>query len=153
MPLHKDLREFIESFNCNKVEYLIVGAFAVAWHGHPRFTADIDFFVRATPDNADAILAALRDSGFGSLQITREDLCEPGQILQLGATPNRIDILTSFSGVDFAVAWENRVPGTIDKIPVFYIGRDDLLANKESTGRPKDLGDADELRKRDPLGP
>jgi hypothetical protein len=118
MPIHKDLREFIESLNSNGVDYLIVGAYAVAWHGYPRFTADIDILVRPVPGNADAVLAALRAFGFGSLDITREDLSQGDQVIQLGAKPNRIDLITSIY--------------------------------KESTGRPKDLGDAAELRKRHP---
>lgn len=150
MPLHKDLREFIESFNSAGVEYLIVGAFAVAWHGYPRFTADIDFLVRPSLANADAVLAALRAFGFGSLDITREDLCKPDQIVQLGEKPNRIDLITSISGVEFEEAWAHRVSGELDGIAVNFIGREELIRNKESTGRPKDLGDADELRRRAP---
>ncbi len=150
MPLHKGLREFIESLNSAKVEYLIVGAFAIAWHGYPRFTADIDFLLRATPQNADAVLAALRSFGFSSLGLTREDLTQPDQIVQLGAKPNRIDLLTSLSGIDFDSAWASRVLGEIDGTPVPFIGREALIQNKESTGRPKDLGDAHELRKRGP---
>lgn len=118
MPIHKDLRQFIESLNSNGVDYLIVGAYAVAWHGYPRFTADIDILVRPVPGNADAVLAALRAFGFGSLDITREDLSQGDQVIQLGAKPNRIDLIASIY--------------------------------KESTGRPKDLGDAAELRKRHP---
>lgn len=150
MALHKDLREFIELLNSAGVEYLIVGAFAVAWHGYPRFTADIDFLVRPSLDNADAVLAALRTFGFGGLDITREELCKPDQVVQLGAKPNRIDLITSISGVEFEDAWTHRVSGEIDGITVNFIGREELIRNKESTGRPKDLGDADELRKRNP---
>lgn len=150
MPIHKDLREFIESLNSARVEYLIVGAFAVAWHGYPRFTADIDFLIRPTSENADAVLSALREFGFGSLKLTREDLSRPDQIVQLGAKPNRIDLITSISGVEFEDAWVHRVSGELDGIEVSFIGREELIRNKESTGRPKDLGDADELRKRNP---
>ncbi len=150
MPLHKDLREFIESLNSARVEYLVVGAFAVAWHGYPRFTADIDFLLRPTLDNADAVLAALRDFGFGSLDLTREDLSKPDQVVQLGVKPNRIDLITSISGVEFEDAWVHRVSGELDGIEVNFIGREELIRNKESTGRPKDIGDADELRKRNP---
>ena len=117
MRLNKDLREFIESLNSNRVEYLVVGGFAVAWHGHPRFTADIDFFVRSTVENAKAVLAAIRDFGFGSLDITVDDLSEPGKVVQLGVKPNRIDLITSISGVEFETAWANRSPGQIDGIP------------------------------------
>jgi len=150
MPLSKDLREFVESLNSNGVEYLIVGAFAVAWYGHPRFTADIDFFVRPEPQNALAILSALKDFGFGGLGISAADLTKPDQIVQFGVKPNRIDMITSISGVEFEEAWSHRTPGEIDGIPVQFIGRDELIRNKESTGRPKDLGDAHELRRRHP---
>jgi hypothetical protein len=150
MPLNRDLREFIESLNSSGVEYLVVGAFAVAWYGWPRFTADIDFFVRPGQENARAILAALRDFGFGGLDIAAEDLTKRDRIIQLGVKPNRIDIITSISGVEFEEAWLSRTSGDIDGTPVQFIGRDDLIRNKESTGRPKDLGDAYELRKRDP---
>jgi hypothetical protein len=149
MHLNKDLREFIELLNSSKVEFLVVGAFAVAWHGYPRFTADIDFFVRPAPENADAILAALQAFGFGSLDITRDDLCLPDRIIQLGVKPNRIDIITSIAGLNFETAWVGRASGHLDGIPVNFIGRKDLIHNKEATGRAKDLGDAEELRKRD----
>jgi len=90
--------------------------------------------------------------GFSSLGITIEDLCKPSQVVQLGVKPSRIDLITSISGVEFEWAWANRAPGQIDGIPVQFIGREDLIRNKESSGRLKDLGDADELRKRDPRG-
>ncbi len=148
MQLTKDLREFIELLNSNSVEYLIVGAFAVAWHGYPRFTADIDFFIRSTEANADTLVAVLRDFGFSTLQIQRDDLNRPNRVVQLGAKPNRIDLITSIEGVDFDQAWANRVQGTLDGLPVPFISLDDLILNKQSTGRAKDKGDAEELRKR-----
>jgi hypothetical protein len=148
MPISKDLREFIELLNAKGVEYLVVGGFAVAWHGHPRFTADIDFLVRSDRANAELVVETLRDFGFASLRIVPEDLCQPDQILQLGVKPNRIDVITSIAGVSFEEAWASRVPGSIDSIPVFFIGRDALIRNKEVTGRPQDLADADALRKR-----
>ena len=103
------LKEFIALLNSHSVEYLIVGGHAVAFHGHPRFTGDIDFFIRMTPSNAQRLLAVLNDFGFGSVGITVRDLLEPKRILQLGQPPNRIDILTSISGVDFDSAWASRV--------------------------------------------
>jgi hypothetical protein len=150
MRLSKDLREFIELLNSNKVDYLVVGAFAVAWHGYPRFTADIDFFVRPTVANAQAMVATLNPFGFTSLKITTEDLIHANQVLQLGVKPNRIDIITSIAGVSFDEAWKSRASGFIDEVPVPFLGRDALLINKEATGRAKDLGDAAELRKRKP---
>lgn len=152
MPLSKDLREFLESLNSNKVEYLIVGAYAVAWYGYPRFTADLDIWIRADEDNARCVVLALDQFGFGGLGIRTSDLVASEQILQLGVKPNRIDIITSVSGVDFEQAWPHRVQGTLDGVPVAFLGKSDLIRNKESTGRAKDLGDAEELRKRDSHG-
>jgi hypothetical protein len=150
MRLNKDLREFVELLNANGVEYLIVGAFAVAWHGYARFTADIDFLVRPTVANAEAVLSVLKQFGFGSLNIAAADLSQPDQIVQLGVKPNRIDLITSIAGVDFDQAWAGRVHGLVDEVPVLFLGREELIRNKESTGRPRDLGDAAELRKREP---
>ena len=150
MLLNNDLREFVESLNSNKVDYLVVGAFAVAWYGYPRFTADLDILIRPDGSNAARTLEALRQFGFGSLGIEIGDLTASGQVIQLGVKPNRIDILTSVSGVSFEEAWADRIEGSLDGIPVTYIGRTALIRNKESTGRAKDLGDAEELRKRNP---
>ena len=152
MHLNKDLREFIELLNSNGVEYLVVGAFAVAWYGYPRFTADIDFLVRPSPTNVAALLATLKGFGFGSLDITPDDFSRPAQVVQLGVQPNRIDLLTSISGVEFDQAWSSRTEGSIDGISVFFPSIDDLIRNKLSTGRAKDLGDASELRKRNVAG-
>jgi hypothetical protein len=148
MPIGRDLSEFIGLLNANRVEYVVVGGFAVAWHGHPRFTADIDFLVRPNLANAELVVKTLRDFGFASLGIVPEELCRPDQILQLGVKPNRIDLITSIAGVSFEEAWANRVAGAIDSIPVFFIGRDELIRNKELAGRPQDVADADALRKR-----
>jgi hypothetical protein len=151
MPLSKDLREFVECLNSNGVEYLVVGALAVSWHGFPRYSADVDFLVRPSRANAERLLSALRQFGFGSLDISMDDLTASGKVIQLGYEPNRIDLMTSITGVAFDDAWETRSPGALDGIPVHFIGRAALLRNKESTGRAKDRIDAAELRKQDPL--
>jgi hypothetical protein len=148
--LSNDLKEFVGLLNSNKVEYLVVGAYAVAWHGYPRFTADIDFLVRPTVANAEALVLALNAFGFASLRLAVEDFIRPGQIVQLGVKPNRIDLITSIAGVEFDQAWKGRVAGVIDGIPVQFLGLEELIRNKESTGRLKDQGDAEELRKRRP---
>lgn len=148
MPLSSDLREFVELLNSNKVEYVVVGAFAVAWHGYPRYTADLDIFIRAEGSNAERVKTVLEQFGFSALDISLEDLSAPGKIVQLGVSPNRIDILTSISGVSFEEVWKTRATGQLDGMPVYYIGRESLLRNKEATGRARDLGDAAELRKR-----
>lgn len=143
--LQADLKEFIELLNSHGVEYLIVGGHAVAFHGHPRFTGDIDFFIRITPPNVHRLLAVLDDFGFGSLGITERDLLAPKRIVQLGQPPNRIDIMTSISGVDFDSAWESRIETTMDGKPVMVIGWNELLRNKRAAGRQKDLADVDKL--------
>jgi hypothetical protein len=144
--LQSDLSEFIGLLNSLKVEYLVVGGHAVAFHGHPRFTGDIDFFIRATGENAERVLRALEAFGFGSLGIAAADLTQPGRVVQLGRPPNRIDILTSISGVEFESAWASRAPADLDGHAVNFIGVDELLKNKHASGRPKDLADAAKLR-------
>jgi hypothetical protein len=134
MPLSRDLRGFVECLNSNKVENLIVGALAV----------------RLTPENAQRILSALRTFGFGALDISIADLTVPGRVIQLGYEPNRIDLMTSITGVPFDEAWDSRATGEIDGLPVVFIGRAALLRNKEATGRGKDKIDAEELRKQGP---
>jgi hypothetical protein len=148
MPLNKDWREFLELLNSNGVEYLVVGAFAVAFHGYARYTADLDLLLRPSPENADRALRALSQFGFGKLGIRAADLCSPGMVVQLGVKPNRIDLLTTISGVTFDEAWVARSDASLEGIPTSFIGRVELLRNKEQTGRAKDLGDAEELRKR-----
>ena len=148
MPLNKDWREFLELLNSNGVEYLVVGAFAVAFHGFPRYTADLDLLVRPTADNAQRALLALSEFGFGKLGIQAADLCSPGMVVQLGVKPNRIDLLTAISGVSFEEAWATRNEAELDGVATQFIGRAELLRNKQQTGRAKDLGDAEELRKR-----
>jgi nucleotidyltransferase DUF2204 len=148
MPLSKDLREFVELLNANKVEYVVVGAFAVAFYGVPRYTADLDLLVRPTKANGERILSTLRQFGFGDVQIEPSDFSGPDKIVQLGVSPNRVDLLTSITGVSFEEVWSTRKNGDLDGITVSFIGPSSLIKNKEQTGRPRDLGDADELKKR-----
>jgi nucleotidyltransferase DUF2204 len=148
MPLSKDLREFVELLNSNGVEYLVVGGFAVFYHGFARYTGDIDFLVRANEENSRRIAAVLSEFGFGGAGIKAEDFQSPDIVVQLGVPPNRIDIITSISGVTFDEAWDSRTPGSLDGITTQFIGREALIRNKESTGRAKDRGDVEELRKR-----
>jgi len=136
MQLTNDWREFVELLNSRKVEYLVVGAYAVAWHGQARYTANIDFFLRAAPENAARALGVLNKFGF---QIGTGDLNRPRRVVQLGVEPNRIDMMTSISGVEFDTTWKNRVKGELDGVPVEFICFDDLLRNKQATGRGKDL--------------
>lgn len=150
MPLSRDLKEFVGCLNSTGAEYLIVGALAVSWHGFPRYSADIDFLIRPTPDNAKRVRAALVQFGFGELDISLTDLTTPEKVIQLGYEPNCIDLMTSITGVSFEDAWDTRVAGELDGLPVFFIGRAALLRNKESTGRSKDKIDADQMRRQSP---
>jgi uncharacterized nucleotidyltransferase DUF6036 len=143
--LQTDLREFIELLNSHHVEYVVVGGHAVAFHGHPRFTGDMDFLIRPTPDNARRVLNVLDEFGFGGLGISEEDLIETGRVVQLGRPPNRIDILTSISGVDFNAAWRSRIEAMLDDQSVGLLGWEELLKNKRAAGRPKDLADVAKL--------
>jgi hypothetical protein len=145
MPLTKDSREFIECLLSNKVEFLIVGALAVSWHGFPRYSGDIDFFVHPGRENATRLMSALEQFGFGGLGITLEDLTAENRVIQLGVEPNRIDLMTSISGVSFEDAWRSRVTASLGGLQVDLIGREELIRNKRASGRSKDLLDADEL--------
>ncbi|HEX9984377.1 MAG TPA: DUF6036 family nucleotidyltransferase [Thermoanaerobaculia bacterium] len=144
--LQADLKEFIALLNSHNVDYLVVGGHAVAFHGHPRFTGDIDFFVRTTTENAQRLLRVLDMFGFGGIGIAEDDLITQGRVISLGQPPNRIDILTSISGVGFDSAWESRVQTVMDDQPVTLLGWTDLLKNKEASGRQKDKADLEKLR-------
>jgi len=145
METHQDFRELLELFVAHEVEFLLVGAHALAYHGAPRFTGDLDIWVRPEPENADRILAALSAFGFGGLNLRPEDFVEPRQVIQLGVPPVRIDFLTSLTGLTWEGAFEGRVPGELGGVPVDYLGRDQLVANKRATGRRQDLADLDSL--------
>lgn len=147
MKLQSDLREFVELLNSLQVEYLVIGGHAVAFHGHPRFTGDIDFLVAPHPANAGRLVDVLRRFGFGSLDLSADDFVRPDRVIQLGRPPNRIDILTSISGVEFHEAWAGRVAGHLDGLPVYYLGLAELLRNKRAAARAKDLGDIEILER------
>ena len=150
MATNRDWKEFVASLNANGVEYVIVGAIALTWHGYPRYTGDLDILVRPESGNACKVLAALFAFGFAGLDVMEDDLTSPDCIVQLGYPPGRIDIITSISGVSFDDVWAGRVIGDFGGVPANYIGRSELLRNKLATGRPKDAGDAAELARRPP---
>lgn len=141
----KDFGEFIGLLNKNNVEYLVVGGYAVAFHGHVRATKDIDIWVRATEENADRILTALREFGFGSVGLRVSDFIEADNIIQLGFPPNRIDILTSLTGVTFEESFKRKHNIVISGITINYIDLEGLLTNKKAVGRPRDLADVEDL--------
>jgi hypothetical protein len=145
MEIRTDFKELLELFNKHKVEYLIVGGYALAFHGAPRYTRDIDLFVRPTTDNAERILAALDDFGFGSLNLSTGDFTMPGMVVQLGVPPVRIDLITRVSGVAWEKADAGKVAGFYSDVAVFFISREDFITNKKTTGRIKDAADIEAL--------
>jgi len=143
--LSKDFKEFIELLNEHSVRYLVVGGYAVAFHGHPRYTKDLDVWIELSPENADKILTALEKFGFGSLGLKHEDFLEADQIIQLGYPPNRIDILTILKDLKFEHCYEARVEVEIQGLHMNFIDIENLKKNKRATGRPQDLADAENL--------
>ena len=148
MRLSRDFRELLECFARHEVRFLIVGGWALAAHGHPRMTKDLDIWVWADPANADAVIAALEDFGFGDLDLTVEDFLESDMVVQLGCPPNRVDLLTSPAGVDFETCWSDRLDISMDGLTVPFIGLEGLKQNKRSSGRPQDLVDIEILEGR-----
>ncbi|MFB3890649.1 MAG: hypothetical protein ACE15C_01355 [Phycisphaerae bacterium] len=145
MDISEDFRELCELLNSQGAEYVIVGGYAVGFHGAPRFTADIDFFVRPTEQNYTRIVAALEAFGFGSVGLTLDEFLLPGRIIQIGVEPNRVDLITSITGVSWEEADRGKVAGQYGGVPVFYIGRQELLKNKAASARKKDLADVEAL--------
>ena len=145
MEIHKDFKELLELFNKHRIEYLIVDGYALAFHGAPRFTGDIDLYVRPASENAERVLAALDEFGFGSLDLCEDDFATPGKVIQLGVPPIRIDIITNLSGVSWEKADMGKVGGQYGQTPVNFINREDLIANKKATGRKKDAADIEAL--------
>ena len=145
MEVQKDFKELLELFNAHRVEYMIVGAYALAFHGVPRFTGDIDILVRPFPENAQNILSALADFGFGSLNLAADDFQKPNYVVQLGSPPVRIDIVTSITGVTWEQADGGKQKGLYGNVPVFFLGREQCIANKRAIGRKKDLADLEAL--------
>ena len=145
MEIQTDFREFFEFLNAHNVEYLIVGSYALAFHGAPRYTGDIDVYVKPDKENAANVMQALTDFGFGSIGIAASDFESPDMVVQLGVSPVRIDIITSISGVDWYSAFKGGEDGFYGDIPVKYIGRAEFIRNKRASGRKKDIADLEAL--------
>ena len=144
MKLHPDFSDFVAALNGNNVEYVIVGSFALAFHGNPRATGDIDFWIRPMTSNAKALIKALVDFGFGGLDITEEDVVS-GKIIQLGFPPVRIDIITVIDGLVTEEIWETKEKAKLGPHDVFYLGREAFIKNKRTMRRHKDLADLELL--------
>ncbi|HLE70897.1 MAG TPA: hypothetical protein VJH87_14550 [Vicinamibacteria bacterium] len=148
--LNEDFRDLLLEFADGKVEFIIVGAFAVAYHGVPRATGDMDVFVKPSPDNAKRVFDGLVRFGapIASAGVTPRDFETAGIVYQIGQPPRRIDVLTKISGVSFDEAWAARRTVQFEGRDVHFIGREELLRNKKAAGRPKDLADLSRLRKK-----
>jgi hypothetical protein len=148
--MFQDFKELLSSFNAHGVRYLLVGGYAVSFHTQPRFTKDLDVFIKADAANAAAAFRALTSFGVPLTGITVDDLANPGEFFRFGKEPIAIDVLPGIDGVDFDAAWEKRVEGVIDPqsgLTAFFISGSDLMAAKIASGRPQDLADVDALRK------
>jgi hypothetical protein len=143
--LNQDFKEFIQLLNKNKVKYLVIGGYAVAIHGHPRYTKDIDIWLEMSEENSQKLIKALTEFGFGSLGLTPEDFQTPDQIVQLGYPPSRIDLITTPDGIDFQTCYNSKIEIKLNEIPVNFIDLDNLKKNKLASGRLQDLADLENL--------
>ena len=144
---NKDYRDMIECLLREGVEFMLVGGYAVALHGWPRMTFDIDFWIMANPQNAAAVIRALKAFGAPLMDLKEEDFHRPGMVYQIGMVPQRIDILSAISGVVYEDAVSRAVRMDVDGLSLKVIALDDLIANKRASGRPKDIVDAMTLEK------
>jgi hypothetical protein len=145
MEVQQDFRDLLALFNAHKVNYIIVGAHALAYHGAPRYTGDMDILVCSDSENAQRILHALDEFGFGSLELTVEDFASPDKVVQLGIAPVRVDIISSITGVSWEDAFAGRVAGTYGGLKVYYLGKKEFILNKRAIGRKKDLSDLEAM--------
>jgi predicted nucleotidyltransferase len=145
-PLPPDFKEFLVLLNSEKIEYLIVGGYAVGFHGYPRPTGDLDVWVDAKPDCAARLVKILARFGFAGAGATAELFLTPGRVVRMGVPPVRIEIINKISGLDFPASYAHRVEAVLDGIPVLLISREDLVANKLAAGRDKDLNDLKHLK-------
>jgi hypothetical protein len=145
MEVQQDFRDLLELFNKHKVDFIIVGAYALGFHGAPRYTGDLDIFVMPDPINAKSIMQALNEFGFGSVGLSAADFEKEGKVIQLGRPPVRVDIITSITGVAWEQARSGRVKGQFGDLMVYFIGRDDFIKNKRALGRKKDIADLEAI--------
>ncbi len=149
MRLDPDFKEFINLALSNDVKFMVVGGYAVAAHGHPRYTGGLDIWILVDRENAEKLVLTLGEFGFAELHLTPKDFMEEGQVIQLGREPLRIDLLTGLDGLSFSDCMDRAITVDIDRMAVPFISRHDLLVNKRATGRPQDRADVAAL---DPCG-
>lgn len=145
MDLAPDFDEFIASLTAHGVEFVIVGAYALAFHGAPRFTGDLDILIKPTLDNAARLVAAIDAFGFPADQLSPEVIIDRRRMIEMGVPPVQIHLMSAISGVEWEEAWSDRVQGSLGRHTVHFLGREAFLRNKRAAGRPKDIADIDAL--------
>jgi hypothetical protein len=145
MEIQADFRDLLALLNKHRVDYVVVGGYALAYLGAPRYTGDLDILIRPDPANGRRVLTALEEFGFGAIGLTRSDFEKPGQVIQLGHPPVRVDLVTSLTGVSWTDAAKGRQPGKYGDIPVHFLGKKEFLSNKRAMARKKDLADLEAL--------
>ena len=145
MEIERDFKELLVLLNSHHVEFILVGAYALAFHGAPRFTGDMDVFVKPDAINSERVMAALTDFGFGSVGLSRNDFEKPDQVVQLGVPPVRIDLITGISGLSWNAVDADAVLADLEGVPVRFISRHHFVINKRASGRKKDLADIEAL--------
>ncbi len=143
--INSDFREFIGLLNKNDVKYLVVGGYALAFHGYPRYTKDIDFWIWIEKENAEKIMRTLQSFGFSSLDLKEEDFLSPGHVVQLGRPPRRIDLLTSVTGLDFEDCYPSRVHASIQGLDIEFLDLESFKKNRKAVGRYQDLADLENI--------
>ena len=142
----KDFREFLQLLNSRKIEYLVIGGYAVGYHGYPRATGDMDVWIAMTEKNAGEMVRVLKEFGFDLPELRKELFLKKGNVIRMGVPPMRLEILTSVDGVAFEACFKNRIVADFGMFKVNFISKEDLLLNKRASGRPKDLADFDRLQ-------
>jgi hypothetical protein len=142
----KDFREFLQLLNSREIEYLVIGGYAVGYHGYPRATGDMDIWIAMTEKNASEMVHALKEFGFDLPELKKELFLKKNKVIRMGIPPMRLEVLTSIDGVQFEDCFKNRLIADFGTFKVNFISKDDLLANKRASGRPKDLADVDNLQ-------
>jgi predicted nucleotidyltransferase len=147
MTLAQDFEDFIKLLNKHQVDYMIVGGYALAFHGKPRHTGDLDIWINISEENAERLILAIKEFGLASLGLTKSDFLQEGYVTQIGYPPLRIDILNTIDGVKFEDAYQNKLIVDVDGIQVKYIGLKDFIENKTASGRSQDITDLREIKK------
>jgi len=147
LELANDYKEFLRLLRAHGVEYLLIGGWAVGYHGYPRATYDLDLWIAISPDNADRVMKALAEFGFDVPELSTDLFLQPDKIVRMGVEPKRIEVMTSISGVEFDKCYRDRLETTMNDVPVSLINLRDLKINKKASGRLKDLADLEQLSK------